>query len=52
MQHAGRARVAARGVIGHDDLVTRRFSLDEVADGYAALAAHRITGRAIVELAR
>ncbi len=44
--------LAAHGVIGHDDLVTRRFSLDELGDGYAALAAHEITGRAIVELAR
>jgi S-(hydroxymethyl)glutathione dehydrogenase/alcohol dehydrogenase len=40
--------LAARGRIGTDALITRRFKLDEVASAYEALDKGQITGRAIV----
>lgn len=42
--------LAARGVINYDDLVTRRFSLDEAAAGYEALRHRAIQGRAVVDM--
>lgn len=42
--------LAARGVINYDDLVTRRFSLDEAAAGYEALRNRAIQGRAVVDM--
>ena len=40
--------LAARGRIGTEPLITRRFRLDQVAEAYAALDRGEITGRAIV----
>ena len=42
--------LAARGVINYDDLVTRRFSLDEAAAGYEALRNRAVQGRAVVDM--
>lgn len=42
--------LAARGVINYDDLVTRRFSLDEAAAGYEALRHRAVQGRAVVDM--
>ena len=42
--------LAARGIINYDDLVTRRFSLDEAAAGYEALRNRAIQGRAVVDM--
>lgn len=42
--------LAARGIINYDDLVTRRFSLDEAAAGYVALRNRAIQGRAVVDM--
>ena len=42
--------LAARGIIYYDDLVTRRFSLDEAAAGYEALRNRAIQGRAVVDM--
>ena len=42
--------LAARGIINYDDLVTRRFSLDEAAAGYEALRNRAVQGRAVVDM--
>lgn len=42
--------LAARGIINYDDLVTRRFSLDEAAAGYEALRHRAVQGRAVVDM--
>lgn len=42
--------LAARGVLRYDEVVTRRFSLEEVDDAYAALARGEISGRAVVKM--
>ena len=42
--------LAARGIINYDDLVTRRFSLDEAAAGYEALRNRAIQGRAVADM--
>ena len=42
--------LAARGIINYDDLVTRRFSLDEAAAGYEALRNRSVQGRAVVDM--
>lgn len=43
-------RLAAEGVIRYRDVVTRRFSLDDVNDGYAALRAGSIVGRGVIDM--
>ncbi len=35
-------------IVGIDKLITRRYSLDEVGEAYAALDRGEVTGRAIV----
>ncbi|MCQ5272610.1 MULTISPECIES: zinc-binding dehydrogenase [Actinomycetes] len=42
--------LAARGIINYDDLVTRRFSLDEAGAGYEALRNRAVQGRAVVDM--
>lgn len=44
-------RMAAEGTIRYKDIVTREFSLSDVADGYRLLAAGDIQGRAVVNMA-
>jgi S-(hydroxymethyl)glutathione dehydrogenase/alcohol dehydrogenase len=43
-------RMAASGVIDYRHIVSRRFSLDEVAEGYDLLHHGKIRGRAVVDL--
>ncbi len=43
-------RLAASGVIRYQDIVTKQFSLDEVAEGYRKLAAGEVQGRAVVNM--
>lgn len=43
--------MAADGVIDYAHIVSRRFSLDEVAEGYDLLRGGKIRGRAVVEMA-
>ena len=42
--------MAARGIINYDDLVTRRFSLEEAGAGYEALRNRAVQGRAVVDM--
>ena len=42
--------LAARGIINYDDLVTRRFSLDEAGAGYEALRNRAVQGCAVVDM--
>jgi S-(hydroxymethyl)glutathione dehydrogenase/alcohol dehydrogenase len=42
--------LAARGVFRPEDVVTRRYPLEEVDEAYRALARGEIAGRAIIEL--
>lgn len=44
-------KMAARGRIGTDSLITRRFKLDEINEAYDALNKGQITGRAIIQMA-
>ncbi|MEA5153450.1 zinc-binding dehydrogenase [Raineyella sp.] len=43
-------RLAAAGVIDYRGLVSRRYPLEQVADGYAALRRGEIRGRAVVDM--
>lgn len=43
-------RMAADGVIDYRSIVSRRFALDEVAEGYAKLHEGEIRGRAVVDM--
>ena len=47
-RHAGDLRLAAAGVIAPQNIVTRRYALDDADDAYQALARGEIVGRAIV----
>jgi S-(hydroxymethyl)glutathione dehydrogenase/alcohol dehydrogenase len=40
--------LAARGIFRPEDVVTRRFTLEQADDAYAALARGEIAGRAVV----
>ena len=42
--------LAARGIINYRDLVTRRYPLEEAAEGYQALRDRQIQGRAVVDM--
>ena len=42
-------KLAARGRIGTEQLITRRFKLDQINEAYDALNKGQITGRAIIE---
>ena len=42
--------LAARGVIDYNDLVTRRYKLEDVAEGYEALRNREVQGRAVVDM--
>ena len=42
--------LAARGVIDYNDLVTRRYKLEDVAEGYEALRNRQVQGRAVVDM--
>ena len=42
--------LAARGVLRPEDVVTRRYGLDEVDEAYRSLAAGQIAGRAIIRI--
>lgn len=42
--------LAARGVFRPEDVVTRRYRLEDVDDAYSALARGEIAGRAIIEI--
>lgn len=46
------AKLAASGAFDVDSLITRRYDLDEAPGAYDDLAAGRITGRAIISVAR
>lgn len=43
-------RLAAEGDINYRSIVSRRFSLDDVAEGYRLLHSGRIRGRAVVDM--
>ncbi|MFT3876029.1 MAG: zinc-binding dehydrogenase [Propioniciclava sp.] len=43
-------RMAADGTIRYQEIVTRRFSLDEVAEGYALLRRGEVRGRGVVDM--
>jgi S-(hydroxymethyl)glutathione dehydrogenase/alcohol dehydrogenase len=42
--------LAARGVFRPEDVVTRRYRLDQVDEAYSALKRGEIAGRAIIEM--
>ena len=42
--------LAARGIIHYQDVVSRRFSLEEAGAGYAALKNREVQGRAVVDM--
>lgn len=43
-------RLAAEGTIRYQDIVTRRFALDEVAEGYDLLRQGKVQGRGVVDM--
>ena len=43
-------RMAASGAINYKDIVTRRFSLDQVAEGYQLLREGKIQGRGVIDM--
>lgn len=43
-------RMAAEGSIHYQDIVTRKFSLDQAGQGYELLKASKIQGRAVVDM--
>lgn len=45
-------RLAAEGTIRYADVVTRRFGLEDVNEGYAELRAGRIVGRGIIDMSK
>ena len=42
--------LAARGIFRPEDVVTRRYHLEQVDEAYKALARGEINGRAIIEM--
>ena len=42
--------LAARGIINYQDVVSRRFPLEEAGAGYAALKNREVQGRAVVDM--
>jgi S-(hydroxymethyl)glutathione dehydrogenase/alcohol dehydrogenase len=42
--------LAARGILRAEDVVTRRYALEQVDEAYKALARGEIAGRAIIEM--
>ncbi|SPF67024.1 Alcohol dehydrogenase GroES-like domain [Propionibacterium ruminifibrarum] len=43
-------RLAAEGTIRYQDIVTRRFALDEVAEGYDLLRQGKVQGRGVADM--